>query len=47
MNKKHWNTVTLDGSIPVNEIRRMIDNSYILVVKNLPKNARAALLAQL
>ena len=47
MNKKHWNTVTLDGSIPVNEIRRMIDNSYVLVVKNLPKNARAALLAQL
>ena len=46
MNKKHWNTVILDGSIPTNEIRRMIDNSYLLVVKNLPKNARVALLAQ-
>ena len=47
MNKKHWNTVVLNGSIPDNEIRRMIDNSYLLVVKNLPKNARVALLAQL
>ena len=47
MNKKHWNTVTLDGSMPVNEIRRMIDNSYLLVVKNLPMKARIALLAQL
>ena len=47
MNKKHWNTVVLDGSIPDNEIRRMIDNSYLLVVGNLPKNAQVALLAQL
>jgi predicted DNA-binding protein (MmcQ/YjbR family) len=28
MNKKHWNTVTLDGSIPPQELRRMIDHSY-------------------
>ena len=47
MNKKHWNTVILDGSIPQNEIRRMIDNSYRLVVMNLPKLHRTALLAQL
>jgi len=47
MNKKHWNTVTLNGSVPANEIRRMIDNSYLLVVGNLPRNARIALLAQL
>ena len=47
MNKKHWNTVMLDGSMPVNEIRRMIDNSYLLVVRNLPKKAQIALLAQL
>jgi predicted DNA-binding protein (MmcQ/YjbR family) len=37
MNKKHWNTVLLDGGIPENEIRRMIDQSYELVVKSLPK----------
>jgi predicted DNA-binding protein (MmcQ/YjbR family) len=47
MNKKHWNTVILDGSIPPNEIRRMMDNSYRLVVMNLPRLHRVALLAQL
>ncbi|MCX6142936.1 MAG: MmcQ/YjbR family DNA-binding protein [Ignavibacteriales bacterium] len=31
MNKKHWNTVVLDGSIPPREIRAMIDHSYDLV----------------
>jgi predicted DNA-binding protein (MmcQ/YjbR family) len=33
MNKKHWNTVTLDGSIPPKEIFAMIDHSYDLVSK--------------
>lgn len=47
MNKKHWNTVILDGSIPANEIRRMIDNSYLLVIQKLSRHSRAALLAQL
>lgn len=32
-NKEHWNTVILDGTIPENEIRRMIAESYDLVVK--------------
>jgi predicted DNA-binding protein (MmcQ/YjbR family) len=31
MNKKHWNTVVLDGSIPPQELRAMIDHSYDLV----------------
>jgi len=31
MNKKHWNTVTLDGSLPENLIRRMVELSYVLV----------------
>jgi len=35
MNKKHWNTIVLDGSIPQGEIERMIDHSYTLVVKSL------------
>jgi len=35
MNKKHWNTVTLDGSVPDDEVRRMIDESYTLVVNNM------------
>ncbi|PCJ16882.1 MAG: hypothetical protein COA96_18135 [SAR86 cluster bacterium] len=43
MNKKHWNTVTLDGSIPQGEIERMIDNSYLLVIRSLTKAQREAL----
>lgn len=31
MNKKHWNTVTLDGSIDNQLVREMIDQSYYLV----------------
>ena len=33
MNKKQWNTVILDNSIPQGEIERMIDNSFNLVVR--------------
>jgi len=43
MNKKHWNTVVLDGVIPQVEIRKMIDHSYDLVVQSLPKAQRAKL----
>ena len=43
MNKRHWNTVTLDGSIPIGEIERMVDNSYGLVVKGLRRTERQAL----
>ncbi|MFT4769804.1 MAG: putative DNA-binding protein (MmcQ/YjbR family) [Glaciecola sp.] len=43
MNKRHWNTVLLDGSIPKGEIERMIDNSYALVVQGLPSRQRKAL----
>ena len=43
MNKKHWNTVVLDGVIPQAEIRKMIDDSYDLVVQSLPKARRAKL----
>lgn len=40
MNKRHWNTVVLDGSLADEEIRAMIDESYALVVKGLPKIKR-------
>ena len=43
MNKKHWNTVVLDGVIPEKEIRKMIDDSYELVVQSLPKTKRGKL----
>jgi predicted DNA-binding protein (MmcQ/YjbR family) len=31
MNKKHWNTIIVDGSVPVKLIREWIDHSYDLV----------------
>lgn len=43
MNKRHWNTVVLDGSVPQGEIERMIDNSYALVVQGLTRQQRTAL----
>ena len=44
MNKLHWNTVILDGSIPDPEIIKMIDHSYALVVKGLKKVEKNALI---
>ena len=38
MNKKHWNTVEIEGGVPDSELRKMIDHSYGLVVKSLPKS---------
>ena len=35
MNKKHWNTVVVDGTIPARLIKEMIDDSYELVAKKI------------
>ncbi|MCW1914504.1 MmcQ/YjbR family DNA-binding protein [Luteolibacter sp. GHJ8] len=43
MNKKHWNTVVLDRSVPSRLVAEMIDHSYELVVASLPKAERAKL----
>ncbi|MFW5771818.1 MAG: MmcQ/YjbR family DNA-binding protein [Phototrophicaceae bacterium] len=43
LNKRHWNTVTCDGSVPDAEITEMIDNSYDLVVRGLPRRDRETL----
>jgi predicted DNA-binding protein (MmcQ/YjbR family) len=43
MNKAHWNTVTLDGSVPTGELQRMMDRSYALVVQGLTKRERVGL----
>ena len=43
LNKQHWNTVTLDGSIADDGIRAMIDESYRLVVSSLSKAAQRRL----
>ena len=39
-NKKHWNTITLDGSVPEDELLDLIDHSYELVVARLPSAER-------
>jgi predicted DNA-binding protein (MmcQ/YjbR family) len=44
MNKKHWNTIIVDGSIHSKEIKKWIDNSYTLVVNGLKKSDREKLL---
>jgi predicted DNA-binding protein (MmcQ/YjbR family) len=40
LNKRHWNTVTLDGSIPDDQIEGMIQDSYDLVVATLTRPQR-------
>lgn len=46
VNKKHWNTLTLDGSVPDDEVRDMVDHAYDRVVAGLPKYVRERLPAQ-
>lgn len=43
MNKRHWNTVILDGSIPDEKVLGMIDHSYDLVFSSLGKEVRKEL----
>ena len=47
MNKKLWNTIILDGSIPQGEIERMIDNSFMLVVSKMTKKDQKSILVHL
>jgi predicted DNA-binding protein (MmcQ/YjbR family) len=43
MNKRHWNSVEIEGGLPDAALRKMIDHSYDLVAKRLPKpRAKAA-----
>lgn len=45
MNKKHWNTVRLNSTVPELEIKRQIDQSRLLVLRSLPKNQQKSFLA--
>ncbi|GIP31476.1 MmcQ/YjbR family DNA-binding protein [Paenibacillus sp. J2TS4] len=38
LNKQHWNTVIVDGTVPEEELKWMMDHSYELVVKGLKKS---------
>lgn len=43
LNKRHWNTVILDGSLSDEAVKEMIEDSYDLVVSKLSKAERGAL----
>jgi predicted DNA-binding protein (MmcQ/YjbR family) len=43
LNKRHWNTIALDGSLPDQLVRDLIEDSYDLVANALPKRKRETL----
>jgi predicted DNA-binding protein (MmcQ/YjbR family) len=43
LNKRHWNTIYIDGSLPDRMLLDMIEDSYDLVVAGLPASARRRL----
>ncbi|MCX4700849.1 MmcQ/YjbR family DNA-binding protein [Streptomyces sp. NBC_01373] len=43
MNKRHWNTVTVDGGLPDRLVRELVEDSYDLVVAGLPRADRLRL----
>ena len=43
LNKRHWNTLVIDGSLADDTIHDMVEDSYDLVVSKLPAARRRAL----
>jgi len=43
MNKKHWNTVLINGNLPASLVKELIDHSYQLIVNGLPTKLRQSL----
>jgi predicted DNA-binding protein (MmcQ/YjbR family) len=44
MNKKHWNTIVVDGTVSDKKLQEWIDASYKLVFDSLPKNSKQEIL---
>lgn len=44
MNKRHWNTILMDGAIPDRLLQQWIDDSYHLVIEKMPKKISQQLL---
>ena len=44
LNKRHWNTVVLDGSLPEQTVADMVEDSYDLIMSKLPRVRQRALL---
>lgn len=40
LNKRHWNTITLDGSLPDEMVTDLLGDSYDLVIASLPRARR-------
>jgi predicted DNA-binding protein (MmcQ/YjbR family) len=43
LNKRHWNTVLCDGSLPDSMVRDMVEDSYDLIVAAMPRVVRERL----
>jgi predicted DNA-binding protein (MmcQ/YjbR family) len=46
LNKRHWNSVTLDGSVPDEEVLELVDHSYDLVLAALTRTQRNKLITR-
>jgi len=46
MNKKHWNTVLLDGSVDQDLFLHLLNNSYQEVIKGLTKKQRLTVVTE-
>jgi predicted DNA-binding protein (MmcQ/YjbR family) len=44
MNKKHWNSIIIDGTVPSQKLFEWIDDSYNLVVAGLNKSDKEAIM---
>jgi len=47
MDKKHWVSIYFDGTVPVGEVQRLIDNSFLLVVSKMTKKDQQSLILHL
>jgi predicted DNA-binding protein (MmcQ/YjbR family) len=45
LNKRHWNTVTINGSVPDEMVLSLVEDSWALVVDGLPRRVRERLRA--
>ena len=46
MNKAHWNSIYLDGEVPADIVKELIEKSYYLVVGGLPKKKQKEILGE-
>lgn len=46
MNKQHWNTVIVNGTVGEKLLRQWIDDSYLLVLNSLPKKIKEQIISQ-